>query len=367
MTARTHGRIADIEILRAVAIICVLIEHSFFNLVFDEAWLAHFLAHVPLWCGVDLFFAISGFVVTRQLLPMFAQTLPAARVLPRFWIARAFRLWPAAWGWLALIVAGSVIFVQPAILGTLTLNLAGARAGVLGFANFRFAHGFLQPYGASYPYWSLSLEEQFYVLLPVLMLIAGRFLVPILAALLLIQFPLPHPRLYFFLRNDGLLWGVLLAACPALLMLAASFCGVIRRVPAGGWIVLFSLLYVMTQLSPPFEQSPGFLLGSLAVCAAILVAYAAADMDIFHAGPLQPVLLWFGSRSYALYLCHVPIYQCSAAWSHSLPTVDPIFRGHIDARSCAICLILLPSAAELTRRLLEEPLRRTGRRLAHAI
>jgi peptidoglycan/LPS O-acetylase OafA/YrhL len=240
----------------------------------------------------------------------------------------------------------------------------GALAGVLAFANFRFAAMPGQPYGASYPYWSLSLEEQFYLLLPLLMWGAGRSLPLVVAGLILIQFPLHHNRLYFFLRTDGLLWGVLLATTPMLLLRAKSAAQSICRAPGSGWVLLACILGIMTQLSPPFERAPPYMLGALAACAALPVALAGADMNIFHAGKLQPILLWLGSRSYALYLCHVPIYQSAAALSHWLPVWDPLFLGHMDARSTAIGVAALAAAAEATKRVLEDPLRHYGSRLA---
>jgi len=117
--AARHGLIDDIQVLRAVAIACVLVEHSWYNLLFHQEWLTWLLRHVPLWCGVDFFLVISGYVITSSLLPGVLAPVPARQVLARFWIRRAFRIWPAAWLWLALMVLGSLIFTDPPFLGTL--------------------------------------------------------------------------------------------------------------------------------------------------------------------------------------------------------------------------------------------------------
>ncbi len=362
--ASSHRLIDDIQVLRAVAIGCVLIQHSWFNLLFHQTWLNWLLAHLPLWCGVDLFFVISGFVITSSLLPSVLAGAPARKVLSRFWIRRAFRLWPAAWLWLALMVLGAAIFTDPPFMGTLALNLRGALAGIFAYANFRFASRPMMPYGASYPYWSLSLEEQFYIVLPPLLILARRRIGWVALAALLVQFPLAHPRLYFFLRNDGLLWGVVLAAIPALARWARVAAGAVARVPCAGWVILAAAIGEMARLSPPFEQSPPFLVGAMAALAALVVWLATANRDLFSAGKLQPVVLWMGSRSYALYLCHVPIYQCAAAFSRTVSASSAVVADHADLLSAAVGLPALALLADATYRLVETPVRRLGGKLA---
>ena len=359
-----HGLINDIQVLRAVAIACVLVQHSWFNLFFQQEWLTTLLRHVPLWCGVDLFLVISGYVITTSLLPGITARLPARLVLGRFWIRRAFRIWPASWFWLAMMLLGSFLFTNPAFLGTPELNAKGGLAGVFGYANIRFASRPMMPYGASFPYWSLSLEEQFYVLLPPLMLLARRHIGWLALLALAIQFPLPHPRMYFFFRNDGLLWGVALASIPALARWARPAASAVARVPLAGWAILLAAIGEMARLSPFFEQSPPYLIGAMAAVAAVPVWLASADRDLFAAGPLQGAALWMGSRSYALYLCHVPLYQCAAAFARFMAETDPVVAAHTDLFATLLAVPLLAGAAEFTYRCVEQPLRRKGVALA---
>ena len=317
-----------------------------------------------MWCGVDLFFVVSGFVITRGLLVALDDGA-ARQVLPRFWLRRAFRLWPASWFWLCLIFLGSALFRDPPFMGTLALNVRGALAGAFGFADIRLAaNGFAHSYGASFPYWSLSLEEQFYLVLPFLILMARRRLALVAVVLLLIQLPLRHDRLYFFTRTDGLLWGVLIASSPALMASGGITARRLAVCPGAGLLVLAVSLAGMSQLSPPFEQSPPFRLGLLAVFAALPVWLAANDVDLFRAGALQPALLWLGSRSYALYLCHVPVFQCASALSHWWPPLAGVLAEHVEWRSTLIGLPLLAACAEFTYRYVETPLRRVGGRLS---
>jgi len=357
-----RARIADIEILRAVAIALVMAQHAYHQLVFHQQWLLAQMAGAPMSCGVDLFFAVSGFVITRGLLPGVLAQAPRAALLARFWLRRTWRLWPAAWAWLGVILAGSFIFRNPAVFDGPGPNIQAALAGVFAYENIWFPRHFLSPHGPAYPYWSLSLEEQFYALLPPVMLLARRRMWLVAATLLLIQFPLRHGMHYQFFRNDALLWGVLLAAAPPLLRRAPAAARALRKIPLGGPIVLALAIAAMTQLSPPLDSARRFEFGLLGTCAAVPVWLASADLDLFHAGVLQRFMLWLGSRSYVLYLCHVPLYLCVAALSRRIGPVDPLFGAHTDLRNVVIGLPLVAGAAELTHRLVETPCRTWGYR-----
>ena len=188
-----HGKIADIELLRGMAVIFVLIEHLPLNLF---PWMSgqgtRLYYYFGFWTGVDLFFAISGFVITRSLLPMLEMTSGAAAFFNAtlsFWVRRAWRLLPSAWLWLAIILVLSLAFNHSHAFWSFRANLEATVAAVLDVANFRIllVYGKSEP-GVAFPYWSLSLEEQFYILLPIALFFAGRRLPWVLGALILAQF-----------------------------------------------------------------------------------------------------------------------------------------------------------------------------------
>jgi peptidoglycan/LPS O-acetylase OafA/YrhL len=154
------------------------------------------------WQGVDLFFAVSGFVIASGLLPQLrplarhagvaAQWRSAWPLLRRFWVRRIWRLWPAAWLWLGIVPLATAWLIGQSAFRAMHTNFWAAVAGVFLFANFRYATAgaHFRYYGATVTYWRLSLEEQFYLVLPPAILLAGRCLPWLLIAGIAVQFPL---------------------------------------------------------------------------------------------------------------------------------------------------------------------------------
>src|ERR1700733_2831409 len=96
ISVKQSARLPEIEVLRAIAVLMVLMEHLPVNLIFWPSYVGDkILLNSGLWCGVDLFFAISGFVIARSLLPRMAGVVDwvtFTQVAVTFWIARAWRL-----------------------------------------------------------------------------------------------------------------------------------------------------------------------------------------------------------------------------------------------------------------------------------
>ena len=361
-------RIADIEALRTIAILFVMLQHAILNLLSQHTVLTRFFEWGQLWPGVDLFFVISGFLVTADLLRRLDECPEAIaywRTTSRFWFRRAWRLWPTAWLWLVLIATGSAI-VRPSFMGSLTTNVRSAAAGVLFFANVRFATCIIhfKPYGASYPYWSLSLEEQFYILLPLAIRFLGRHLPLAVFLAILVQLPLAHGTYYFVFRSDALLWGVALAVwarTPGYRLSEPKF--LCRRL-ASGTFVLLSLV-ALFRWAGLGNSTPPFVVGGIAAIAALLVWAASYDRDFICPRFARPFVMWAGSRSYAFYVAHIPVFQCSAALANYLfsPT-EYVFSGTSDAYAFAVMVPLLLISVEATHRFVERPLRALGTRMA---
>ncbi len=366
-------RIADIEILRAIAVLGVVFHHAFYNLFpWKMPEIQTLREQFQFWWGVDLFFAISGFVIARDLLPRLNQAAQNGhfwRTAGGFWIRRAGRLLPSAWLWLALPLLAVVLFNQSGVFGDLRSNLMATAAGLAQVANIRFADSFMRyEYGATFVYWSLSLEEQFYLLLPLMALLFRRWLPLFLIVLVVCQFfTLRTPFLMVF-RTDAIALGVLLAIWsrhPSYQRLRPQLLG--RH-----WLLGVTLLMaaggVMAHLSSASQSLQTYRIGLIALLSALLVMVASYDRDyLIPQGTLQRVMLWIGSRSYAIYLIHIPAFFLTREiWFR----LDPANAGSDTAYMpvfAATALLLILIASELNYRFIEMPLRRRGVLLAERI
>ena len=140
-------RISDIECLRGIAVVFVILFHAKLSLFFWKipVW-DHIVGnYLNFWSGVDLFFAISGFVIARTLLPTLRRcenSTEMVRAALVFWVRRAWRLLPSAWLWLVVMLGGSAFLNRSGLFDTFHTNFESTIAGMLSIANFRFSAGF---------------------------------------------------------------------------------------------------------------------------------------------------------------------------------------------------------------------------------
>ena len=337
----------DIEGLRALAVIAVIAYH----------------AGVPLtgggFVGVDVFLVISGFLITSLLL---TEWDGSGRIsLTRFYARRARRLLPISAAVLAATGLASVIWLEPTRLDELGVDILAASGFAVNLAlagrGTDYLAAELAP-SAIQHYWSLAVEEQFYVLWPALILIAlrlgrrkavGAVVAPTAAsALASALLTGPHPTWsYFGLHTRA--WELGLGALLAVTLTAT------RRAPenlrAGlGWIGLVAIGIAIATFDR-VEHFPGTW-AALPVIGAALVLISGDDNPrgvarLLRLSPLQ----WAGSRSYSLYLWHWPALVIGAAAIGREP--GPLATVALVATSIAL--------AEIGFRLIENPIRRSPR------
>ncbi len=285
--------VAGLDGLRAIAVVSV--------------FLGHVSAHIGYPIGVDMFFALSGFLITRGLIRELEES---GRVnLKLFYLRRVLRLMPALIAMIGLLlVVAAALGERPllphvfASVTALTYVMNWTRAFGLGFSGW-LGHT-----------WSLSIEEQFYLLWPLILMVTYRWggvraslcFAGILAILSLsLRMYLYHigateDRIYngFDTRADGLLIGCMLALAKPFSLAAVA--GRLWPVPAVA--LASSFLFIPWQAFGTLS----FTIIPMACAWLTLSLWAGTSPEvarIMEAGPIRYV----GRISYGLYLWHWPI------------------------------------------------------------
>jgi peptidoglycan/LPS O-acetylase OafA/YrhL len=159
---KSLAHITPLDGLRGIAVILVLCFHFAWTFP-EEGLLAHALHRVLWigWVGVDLFFVLSGYLITRGLVARSEQ--PVGIRLRKFWARRVLRIFPLYY--IVLIIGSGVCIIASAPIPTLPYWFY--------LQNYALA---FDPYVLRWtaPFWSLAIEEQFYFLWPLLVLRAPR-------------------------------------------------------------------------------------------------------------------------------------------------------------------------------------------------
>lgn len=357
--------------LRAIAVLLVIVYH-FWPTVLPGGMI-----------GVDIFFVISGFLITSLLLREGA--LNGRIALGSFWVRRARRLLPAIA--LMILVLGPVSLI---VGGDIQVNLGRQLLGAATFSSnwisiFAGNDYFAQTSPELFTnFWSLAVEEQFYVLWPLLIVASGLLLgrrwrhfsaimvLGILASLGVAAFLLmngtPISRIYYGTDTHlyGLLLGALLAfARPwslyppmgkkALYRVAQPFGLIAFTRVMVSWLSLFALIpyAILVPESAPGAIPWGLFGASLLALSVIqgmlpdmLAGASEALRRLLNFAPLR----WVGERSYGLYLWHWPL----AVVMHYVLGADrsPLVNVGVLVATFAI--------AEMSYRWIETPIRRRG-------
>ena len=340
----------DIQGLRAIAVVLVVLYHAGLSLLSGG------------YIGVDVFFVISGFVITGLLLR--ERTSSGRTSLLDFYGRRSRRIIPAA----TVVIVATVVMTYVrlgVVYGTLTAT--AARWTAVFLANFHFASvgtNYLtaqQPPSPLLNFWSLAVEEQFYLVYPtVFLLIAalhwrwslrarlavGLLVVIVASFTLSVAQTASHPTVAFFspfTRAWELAVGALVAVGTEWLL------SLPESVATGmTWIGMAAIAYGALAFSSSTAY-PGSLVAIPVVGAGLVIAGGTSTPPagaewVLRRGPFQ----WVGKLSYSIYLWHWPllVIAAEAAGQSSLP-----FRRNI------VWLVVALAAAALSYYLVENPVR----------
>ena len=348
------GYVPALDGLRALAVIAVVFYHAKFS------WMQGGFI------GVEVFFVVSGFLITSLLLEEAEENHSVA--LKQFWYRRARRLLPALFVMLVAVSAWALLFSDYKV-GQLRHDFLSA---VLYFSNW------WQVFFSDVPYfapkdppllrhlWSLAVEEQWYLLWPFAFIAllrwrrsrarAAQTLVGVAVAIMVLTALLysganPDRVNFLYLSTLTRSTGLLLGAAGALLWRPWTMTGRARvaEIPertltaaAGGSSVLLAVLAVSLTVDGAFLYRGGLVLvtlSSLVLVATAVHPNAIGVQRIFGSRPLVEV----GKRSYGLYLWHWPIF---------------LFAGARDsAGKFLFAMVITIAVTEASYRFIEEPIR----------
>ena len=368
------NRIDDIEVLRALAVMLVVLEHLQLNLItWRTPEVISFFSYLGGWAGVDLFFAISGFVIARDLVPRLQGASDRSDYLNKtvvFWLRRFWRIIPSAWLWLALIMLGVLFLNESGAWGGFRSNFETIISALLQVANLHMAHVYGEGFaGAAFPYWSLSLEEQFYLLLPFIVLLSGRWLPHVLGVIVIIQLAMVRDSLYLnLMRTDALFLGVLIALWSKRETYRIFEPVFMQSRPYLRMLILIVLVGAIATAGSLHLRVIEHRLSLIAVISAVLVLIASYDKNyISSLGWLKKPLLWIGTRSYAIYLIHLPAYYLTREFWYRMEPAGTVFDASFTFKYLGVAFFLLFVLSDLNYRLIETPFRKRGVEIANKV
>lgn len=304
------SRISTLDGIRALAISTVIVAHAI--AVFDpQENFVHELGHALGRCGVDLFFVLSGFLITSLLIKEHDRN--GKIDLGAFFRRRTVRIFPAFYVFLIALGAFS-LFVSNLHISPKDWLMDAAYISEydFGFRNHWTEH-----------VWSLAVEEKFYLLWPLLLVFMGRkkglslaawciFLEPFIRTALYFKFPAQRELLTttFHTRCDMLMYGcvlgILLAERKNLVSAFLEKQATVKVMAAAAALVVGVLLDA--RFRGAYMLPIGFSIAGIS--AALLIAYVLTYPSATLSRVLSlPAVTWLGRISYSLYLWQQPFFN----------------------------------------------------------
>jgi peptidoglycan/LPS O-acetylase OafA/YrhL len=298
---RRLGYVPQLDGLRAIAISLVVVVHLGYQ---------HFLGG---WLGVELFFVLSGFLITSLLTQEHDRSRSIA--VGNFYMRRVLRLTPALWVFLAVVV-------------TWELTHPGATSTFLNYifyaltfrANF-YPH--IPPPGVG-QLWTLSLEDQFYFVWPIILLLSLRrggrelalkvgmagIVLSIAAGIGLVK---GHLWIYTIYQSSEVNVQAIFIGCMCGLLFTG---GQLDRFATSRALRIATLvgtaILLLSVLGPDWHTSAWIFAGPLALyctmCAVVIAGIVLQPAEFVGRWLSKPLIVWVGKLSYSIYLWHVWVF-----------------------------------------------------------
>jgi peptidoglycan/LPS O-acetylase OafA/YrhL len=347
-SAAEHSYRPDIDGLRAIAILCVVFYHA------GLPWLTGGFT------GVDIFFVISGYLIGGHL---YAELRTGAFSYGSFYRRRAKRILPAFFAVLAFIILAGLLLLSPAEMALLgrsafAATLSASNLLFWGTDNYFAAKSDLNPLLMT---WSLGVEEQFYAVIPLAMVLVARvrrnLILPAILALCILSFVFAwgalgsHPMAAFYLL-PARAWELGLGVALAVAELNR------KPTPPRAWRApVLSVAGLALLLAPIFLLTAVTAFpGPAALCSVLGTALLLAAPGSWINRRLLnlPPLVFIGKISYSWYLWHWPV----------LAFLNILYGSRLPVAAALLAIAASFSAAVLSYLFIEQPFRRS--RLAPA-
>ncbi len=331
----------DIDGIRAIAVLLVVFCHAFPH-VFRGGFI-----------GVDVFFVISGYLITKILIGDLSKERFSIK---QFYVRRVKRIFPALIVTLGFIlIAGWFLLIRSEFhtLGKhiVASSLFSENLLLWSESGYFDVSSELKP---TLHLWSLAIEEQFYIFFPIILFLAHKFKLKYYYPILILAaisfafniYDIRHDPTAAYYSPIGRSWELMIGALLAYIHAnETNILGSYKNVQSFAGIALIAIGAVITT---PDKDFPGFL-ALLPTLGTFLLISAGQNAFVNRFILSRPIVIWVGMISYPLYLWHWPFIS----FTH-------IVFGDLTFLKAMICIIASIVAADLTFRIIEKPFRVKG-------
>lgn len=361
------GHLTEIDYLRGIAILLTLVAHFSFMQSTPSPIYTFVVSNIAqFWGGVILFFTISGFVISRSFMNDFTYLNAPSRqdfkeICKLFYLRRFYRIVPTAVFWIFITVILALEYNQHGSFGEIRSVFVQTIAAIL------FIYNALTPWIAGPAlgiYWSLSFEEQFYLIFPLLSRLNTQLkfliLLIVIGFFFFIHRPADQSRLITSFPLDAICYGVLISLIQQN-RLAQIIKPTFLSQKKYGHLNLLVTVSIMI-FSPILLKNITCGTSILVLSGAWLVFCASYDCDYIKPSRyIADKLRTLGKASFSLYCCHMPCYLITKEISVHYKQLYNISLVISNIISLVIASFLCLIFTYLSLRLIEKPTRKYAR------